>query len=66
MRLDQVYSDQARHFHHTRKKHWPEMDSFRPIVKKLSNNCKRVDLGCGAARVVPWLKEQEREDISYV
>jgi SAM-dependent methyltransferase len=64
MKLEEVYSDQARHFHHTRKKHRPEMDSFLSIVKNLSKNCKRFDLGCGSGRVFPWLQEQ-RVDIQY-
>lgn len=65
MNLSDVYSDQARHFHHTRQKHRPEMDCFCPIVKNLYKNCKVLDLGCGSGRVYPWIQELGRQDIIY-
>lgn len=66
MKLNEVYSDQAYHFYHTRKKHWPEMDSFLNIVKNLPQNCRWIDLGCGAWRVVLWLHNLWRADIQYI
>lgn len=65
MQLNEFYSDQALHFYHTRKRHRPEMDSFSDIVKKLPKNCKWIDLGCGAGRVVLWLENLWRKDIQY-
>ena len=64
MLLHEIYSDQATHFHHTRKKSRPEMEYFVETCKNLPPHAKLVDLGCGSGRVAPWLHDI-RPDINY-
>jgi trans-aconitate methyltransferase len=66
MLLSDVYSDQAKHFHHTRKRPRPEMDYLLPYVADLPEYGNLVDLGCGAGRVYPWLLENNRGDLAYI
>jgi trans-aconitate methyltransferase len=65
MLLSDIYSDQAKHFHHTRKRPRPEMEYFLPYVLDLPEYGNLVDLGCGAGRVYPWLIENHRADVAY-
>lgn len=67
--LKACYTEQAEHFHHTRKKFWPEVDYIRKSIHKHFewDSISLVDLGCWTWRLSERLKQIEWvQSIDYI
>lgn len=63
--LKDFYNQKAQDFHHTRKKHWPEIDHIISSIKdKDKKNINILELGCGDGRLLNYLNDLDK-NINY-
>ena len=60
------YNTQASHFHHTRKKHRPELDHIVAHLGEPSPDTKLIDLGCGTGRTYPFFRDHRHDTLDFI
>ena len=66
--LNQCYSEQAKHFSHSRKKFWPELDYIKQSIQQIQKQQpikNIVELGCGDGRLYGILNTMIEKSTVY-